>query len=186
MQDKDNLEKFIENNREAFDLKEPKTDVWTNIETKLRPERSTTLWYWKAAVILLIGAVAFLLTDKYMPLSQDEASFDESEILASNNLEKFEDLEVFYTSIISKKKNKVSEELETGKTFNFLEADLQELDVIYNDLKEVFLESQQSEEVLDRLLHLLRQKIHLLNSQLDILERNKLPEDMKERIDISM
>ncbi len=186
MQDKDNLERFIENNRGAFDLKEPKSDVWTNIEAKLRPERSTALWYWKAAVILLVGAVAFLLTDKYLPLSQSETSFDESEILASNNLEKFEDLEVFYTSIISKKKSKVSEELETGKVFNFLEADLQELDVIYNDLKEVFLESQQSEEVLDRLLHLLRQKIHLLNSQLDILERDKLPEDMKKELDISM
>lgn len=186
MQDKDNLERFIENNRGAFDLKEPKTEVWNNIESKLRPDRTVTVWYWKAAVILLIGAVAFLLTDKYLPLTQSEGAFDESEVLASNNLEKFEDLEVFYTSIISKKRSKVSEELETGKMFNFLEADLHELDVIYKDLKEVFLESQQSEEVLDRLLHLLRQKIHLLNSQLDILERNKLPENMKGEIDISM
>ncbi|MBO3698330.1 hypothetical protein [Roseivirga sp. E12] len=185
MQDKDNLERFIENNKSSFDLKEPKAEVWSNIETELRP-KSVTLWYWKAAVILLIGAVAFLLTDKFLPQSPDVTSFDDVEVLASSNLEKFEELEFFYTSIISKKRDKVTEELETGSMFNFLDADLEELDVIYKDLKDVFLESQQSDEVLDRLIHLLRQKIHILNSQLDILERDKLPDDMKEDIDVSM
>lgn len=186
MQDKDNLERFIEENRTGFDLKEPSQQVWTNIESKLRPSQKTTLWYWKAAVFLLIGAVGFLLTDKFLPESETVISIEEQEILATSNLEKFEDLEVFYSSIISKKREKVSEELEAGDMINYLEADIKEVDVIYKDLKEVFLESQQSEEVLDRLLHLLRQKIHLLNSQLDILEKNKLPQEMKGETDISM
>lgn len=186
MQDKDNLERFIEENREGFDLKEPKQEVWTNIESNLQPERTNTLWYWKAAVFLLIGAVGFLLTDKFLPESETIISIEQQQSLATSNLEKFEELEVFYSSIISKKREKVSEELEAGDMFNYLEGDIQELDLIYTDLKDVFLESQQSEEVLDRLVHLLRQKIHLLNSQLDILERDKLPQEMKEATGISM
>lgn len=186
MQDKDNLERFIEDNRTSFDLKEPRQEVWTSIQDELSPQKTTTLWYWKAAVFLLVGAVAFLLTDKFTPESEVVMTIEQQEAQVTSNLEKFEDLEVFYTSIISKKKEKVSEELEAGDMFNYLEVDIKELDVIYNDLKGVFLESQQSEELLDRLVHLLRQKIHLLNSQLDILERDKLPEEMREELDISM
>ncbi|GEM_PF-795546 len=186
MQDKDKLARFIEENRQEFDLKEPKRQVWKGIESKLKPVQATTLWYWKAAVFLLIGAVGFLLTDKFLPESETIISIEQQEALATSNLEKFEELEVFYSSIISKKRAKVSEELGTGDMFNYLEGDIQELDVIYKDLKGVFLESQQSEEVLDRLVHVLRQKIHLLNSQLDILERDKLPEEMRKSIDISI
>lgn len=186
MQDKDNLERFIQENREGFDLKEPRQQVWAKVERGLRPSQTTTLWYWKAAVFLLIGAVGFLLTDKFLPESETVISIEQQESLAMSNLEKFEDLEFFYSSIISKKREKVSEELEAGDMINYLEGDIKELDVIYKDLKDVFLESQQSEEVLDRLVHLLRQKIHLLNSQLDILERDKLPQEMKDGTDISM
>ncbi len=186
MQDKDKLEYFIKQNKEGFDVNEPRKEVWTGIESKLRAEQPNRLWYWKAAVFLLIGAVGFLLVDKFSPKSETIDSMEQLEALATTNLEKFEELEVFYSSIISKKREKVSEELESGDVFNYLEADMKELDVIYKDLKGVFLRSQQSEEVLDRLVHLLRRKIHLLNSQLDILERDKLPEAMRKDTSVSM
>ncbi len=186
MQDKDKLEYFIKENREGFDVSEPRKEVWTGIESKLSGEESNRLWYWKAAVFLLIGAVGFLLADKFLPKSETIDSMEQLDALAASNLEKFEELEVFYSSIISKKRDKVSEELESGDMFNYLEADIKELDVIYKDLKGVFIQSQQSEEVLDRLVHLLRRKIHLLNSQLDLLERDKLPEAMRKDVSVSM
>ena len=100
MQDKDKLARFIQENRQEFDLKEPKRQVWKGIESKLKPVQATTLWYWKAAVFLLIGAVGFLLTDKFLPESETIISIEQQEALATSNLEKFEELEVFYSSII--------------------------------------------------------------------------------------
>lgn len=185
MQGKDSLEKFIHENRAAFDNKEPSTHVWNKIDASLKPKQSNQLWYWKAAVILLIGAVTFLLIDRPAN-SLDNLTIDEHQALEASNLEKFEELEQFYTSIISNKSNKLLVELEDGDGFDYLGTDIKDLDVIYDDLKEVFLESQQSEEILDRLIHILRQKIHMLNSQLDILEQERLPEEMKSELGLSM
>lgn len=184
-QDKDNLEEFVQKNREAFDTKEPDPKVWSHIESRLEPKESVSrLWYWKAAVFLLIGAVGFLLVDKYSP--RTESSIDGQQVLQVSNLEEFEELEVFYTSIISRKSDKLTEELSESSIFNYLEADLEELDLVYGDLKAVFLESQQSDEIMDRLIHILRQKIHLLNSQIDILEKDKFPKDIREGLDLSI
>ncbi len=184
-QDKDNLEQFIVENRAAFDGKEPNERVWSNIESKLESKAQPTLWYWKAAVFLLIGAVGFLLANKYSTKKNQVAGVEE--LAQESNLEKFEELEMFYASIISNKSEKLSQELsESDDIFNYLEADIEELDVIYKDLKEVFIESQQSDEILDRLIHLLRQKIHMLNSQLDILDRDRLPYDMKQDLNRSI
>lgn len=185
MQGKDNLEKFIHENRVAFDDKEPRAHVWNKIDSAIESKPSNQLWYWKAAVILLIGAVAFLIIDRPAD-GLDNLTIDEHQALEASNLEKFQELEMFYTSIISNKNDKLLVELEDGGNFDYLGTDIEDLDIIYDDLKEVFLESQQSDEVLDRLIHILRQKIHVLNSQLDILEQERLPEEMKSELGLSM
>ncbi|OEK05175.1 hypothetical protein [Roseivirga misakiensis] len=185
MQGKDNLENFIRNNRAEFDDKSPSDNVWNAIERDLEPKTTNQLWYWKAAVFLLVGAVTFLLIDRP---NQDQVSpnIDEQQaLLETANLEKFEELETFYSSIISNKISKL-EGVEEDAQFDYLEAEIKNLDVLYSDLKNVFLESQQSEEVLDRLIHILRQKIHLINSELDILESDRLPEEMRKEVGLSM
>jgi len=179
MQGKDNLEKFVAENREAFDDRMPGEELWSSIDKDLRTQVvAKTAWYWKAAVVVLLGAVSFLLFDKYSVENQTLAELESAEV---SNIDKFEDLESFYTSIISQKQVKLNEELENNdEVYNYVEADLEELNELYSDLKELFLESQPSDELLDRLLHLLRQKIHLINSQLDIIGTEKVPESMKE------
>ena len=187
MQGKDNLEQFIREHRSSFDTKDPSSKVWDSIGQELARGDSprNTLWYWKAAVFLLIGAVGFLLVDKFAGTAIP--SIDESTLASEvSNLEKFQELEIFYTSIITEKSGKLNEELQDDEHFNHLEVDMKVLDELYADLKEVFLQSQQSEEVLNRLIHVLRQKIHLLNSQLDILEDEMLPEEMRAEPGISM
>ncbi len=174
MQGKDNLEKFVAENREALDDRMPNRDVWSAIDQDLRTEiKFQTAWYWKVAVVVLLGAVSFLLFDKYSVQTQTLADIESLEV---SNVDKFEDLESFYTSIISQKETKLNEELAQNREYyNYIETDLEELNELYTDLKELFLESQPSDELLDRLLHLLRQKIHLINSQLDIIGTEKVP-----------
>lgn len=182
MQGKDKLEKFILKNKEAFDTAEPNTDNWDKIEARLGLNRTRTknyvAWYWKAAVFLLLGAVGFLLVDRYnvQPANDLEVS----------NIEKFKELETFYTSLINHKKEKLESELSAEEASIYLQVEMQELEEIYEDLKELFLESQPSEQVMERLVHLLRQKLKVMDSRLEIMERDKLPEEMQEASDVSL
>lgn len=176
MQGKDQLEKFIQENRESFDSAEPRKGIWNEIERELdfgspQLKKSYVGWYWKAAVFLLLGAVGYLLVDRYevKPTNEMEAT----------TVEKFQELETFYTALIANKKERLDSEMSPEEASLYLKVEMQELDEIYSDLKELFLESQPSEQVMERLVHLLRQKLKVMDSQLEIIEREKLPEGMK-------
>lgn len=174
MQDKDQLEEFIKEHKASFDTIEAPKGVWDKIESDLdksfEPSKPV-LWYWKAAVIVLLGAVIFLVADKYVPNGASQEQLSE--------VSEFEELETFYTSIINKKESKLKEELKGEEAINYLEIDIEELDLLYQDLRKVYLEEQTTPEVYDRLMHLLRQRLHLINSQLDIIAQEKMPEDLK-------
>lgn len=179
MQGKELLENFIQENKEAFDVAEPNEKVWESIESKLDFEvpsakKSVVGWYWKAAVFLLLGAVGFLLVDRY----QIEPAND----LEASTVEKFQELETFYTSLIANKKERLESEMSAEEASLYLQVEMEELDEIYTDLRELFLESQPSEQVMERLIHLLRQKLRVMDGQLDIIEREKLPDEMKEEL----
>jgi len=177
MQDKDQLEAFIKDNRSAFDAKEVPKGLWSRIEGELeqtKTEKMPVLWYWKAAVVVLLAAVTFLIADNYLPSAVQHTTTAE--------LSEFEELETFYTSIINKKQIKLDRALEGEEAINFLSSDIEELELLYNDLRKVYLEEQSSPEVYDRLMHLLRRRIHMINAQLDIIAQEKIPEELDVKI----
>ena len=177
MQDKDQLEEFIRDNRGSFDSKEVPSGVWNRITRDLdqpQVQKNPVLWYWKAAVVVLLAAVTFLVADNYWPSS--------AESVATTELSEFEELEMFYTSIINKKQVKLDRALEGEEAINFLSSDIEELELLYNDLRKVYLEEQSSPEVYDRLMHLLRRRIHMINAQLDIIAQEKFPEELDVKI----
>jgi len=168
MSDKDKLEQFIVENRTSFDTKEVPEGIWNRIEDDMTQSRQKTipvLWYWKAAVVVLLAAVTFLVADNYLPTEAEPLS----------EVTEFQELETFYTSIINKKETKLQEALEGEDAINFLESDIEELEILYYDLRKVYLEEQSTPEVYSRLMHLLRQRIHLINAQLDIIAKSKVP-----------
>lgn len=170
----DRLEEFVKANRAAFDDAEPRPELWKSIERSLEDEDDekvkplqSRLWMWKVAVAVLLVAVTYLAVDRFVPRSEMPETV--------STLEEFKDLEAFYTSIIDEKHSKLTNEMEGEEFFNYLEADIEELDAIYVELRETYTTGVESQEVLDRLVHLLRQRLHLINSQLDILEDAKNP-----------
>lgn len=169
----DRLEEFVKEHRNEFDAIEPREELWQRIATDLEGEDkkvkllSRGLWWWKVAVAVLLVAVTYLAVDKFVP--------NEEEIKSMATLEEFEEFESFYTSIITEKNSKLSLELEGEEFFNYLEGDIEEIDAIYTELRATFKNDQGGEQVLSTLVHLLRQKLHLINSQLDILEEAKNP-----------
>jgi len=164
----DNLEELIRENRGQFDDAEPRHSVWEKIDIELSDQKikglQPTMWYWKVAVVVLVIAVSYLLVDRY--------TFKEQEIAAVTTIEEFVELEIFYSSLISKKELRVVNATSKDDFFTFLEADIEEIDAIYSELKKTFEEDQETPAVLDALVHLLRQKLHLISAQLEVINES--------------
>lgn len=165
----DRLEDFIKNNRDQFDDSEAPKGVWDRIDSELQKEDEkvktlpATSWYWKAAVVILLGAVTFLMADRFRV--QDQLNME-----VSSHAD-FKDLEAFYTSLISEKEMRISDQIGEEEYFSYLQNDIEELDAIYKELKQTFDQYQETPEMVNRLAHLLRQKLHLIDSQLEILDQ---------------
>jgi hypothetical protein len=176
MQDRDELEQFISDHKSQFDVLEPPREGWEAISKELEADQlggqDRRGVYWKVAALLMIGFLTFLMTDKFKPVVVEGEEL-------SASIEEFEELETFYTSIISKKEIKLEAELESNIAINYLQVDIEELEFLYNDLRSLYVQKQSTPEVRDRLVHLLRQRLHLINSQLDILQEDKVSNNIR-------
>lgn len=156
----DQLEKFIRNNREAFDDKSPSKKVWQNIETSLSP-KSYTIW-WKVAAVFFFVTSAFLTYKNYA-----EPDISTNELVA---------LESFYFTQIDYKYALINEHI-SHKSQAGLEQELQKLDAMYKVLKEEW-QKKPSKEVLEALTLNLLVRLDILNRQLEMLDQ---PENNSER-----
>ena len=168
----DNLEKYIRKNRESFDDKVPRSDVWHKINDKLDDATTSHIhintYLWRAAAIVLFVAVVWLLIDKNNgdQKSQIAQIYDEQQIA-------FKDVETFYMQEIEEKQRLivqfVSNNLEVDKD---LLGEIDHLDSTYQALK-LKAEKDYSEKILDAMVINLQMRIDILNQQLDVLEKIK-------------
>ncbi len=167
----DKLEDFIRSNRNAFDDKEPPEKVWKAVEGDLfaAPARP---WYdslllWRVAAVVLLGACI------YLAVPRSTASPDSSKVAVNE----FNDVEAFYTTQISQKVALI-EEFSGGTSHNEFAGDFQQLEAMYNVLKEEW-KARPSRKVKDALVLNLLVRINLLNQQLQRLE-DQLKDDAEE------
>src|SRR5215831_2249504 len=95
---KDSLEKFVQQNREAFDDQMPPDNAWNQIEKALPKASRQIFWnsvsLWRAAAIIFFGLSAYLLISKnYSRPNKQEVA----------EIQGFNDLETYYSSQISEK-----------------------------------------------------------------------------------
>ena len=158
---KDNLEKFITDNREAFDQDIPNPEIWERIDQQIAsPPKNRRLMMWKtigvaASVAILIGFGA-LLGANYSASSNITAT---DELSLSPELEEMEN---YYQEQIEKKKARlVSLEYEGSVT-----EDLQQLDTFFKELKKELKVSPKGAE--ERIIEAM---INNYQIRIDILER---------------
>lgn len=166
----DALEKYIKNNREQFDDKEPDHQLWSQIDKKLNSNKKRTINYtslWKAAAVIFMIISAALLIDR-----QYNSNIKEN--VADQINPEFSAIENYYVSLIETKKNELvqfdfpgNKELEN----EFL-SDLSKLDSAYKALKSE-LNEKSSEKILDAMILNLQTRIDILNQQLEVLNNIK-------------
>lgn len=160
----DRLETFVKVNRQEFDKETPNGHVWKGIDEKIldikKPLYKQEVWFWRAASVILLIVSLFLYRNN------ETAAVNQQ--IANNNNHEFDQVEGYYVSKISEKRNQI-EAFQKEDVDQSYEVDLQRLDAMYEVLKEE-LDKNPSKEVKDALTLNLLIRIDLLNNQLQTIE----------------
>jgi hypothetical protein len=173
---KDHLEDFINQNRNAFDDKEPSDKVWKEVEASLPVKKKSV---WNSVIMWRAAAVLFMVTSVILFLKGNFAGRHRDIAINSNDvaLKEFKDVEDFYVAQISEKVELI-DEFKNNEGLNGFTHDFQQLEAMYMVLKEE-MKNHPSQKVKDALVLNLLVRIDLLNQQLNHLEKEYSPGSRK-------
>lgn len=187
---KDNLERFVRDNREAFDDKEPTHDLWLKIEAGLDkqvPDRSKPFgevyinrwraggqqigwpnltWRVAACVAVLLLAGCFLYVNHQYGVSQQPMLVAASPGYARELVQ--------YTRLIDDKRLEMRQMTENNpELYQEFSADLDRLEKSYRSLKADFPKNPNQEVLIQAMIQNLQLQINLLNEQFRVIKRIK-------------
>lgn len=165
---KDDLEKFIEKNRQEFDELSPVPDDWSAVSEAIQSNKghASHLIFWKvAAAVLLILCVGLVL---------DRQVFKDSETVELAYNQELKEVETYYMQLIQTKRQMLEQdsslvEFEHAELFE----ELDQLDLMYGQLKQDLLKHQDDDRLIGAMVENLRMRVKILNKQLEIIERLK-------------
>ena len=162
----DRLEEFVKNNREAFDQFEPSEKVWKNIsgatrETKM--VRLTMRFMRVAAVLAIIVATTVLLSKTgILPSGKQAANTGDPE------LRELMEAEAFYAHQVNGKLKEIQKCYYTFPELkDEIEADLNELEMMYNELKVDLKENIANKAVIEAMIENNRNRLKLVDEVLE-------------------
>lgn len=173
---KDKLEKFIQENREAFDIHEPRPEIWDKIEKNIRPKKSINwrLVIGRAAAVILIFAASYMvhnIIDNRKGEIAHSRTRKEKELV----IPELREAEVYYSNLIDEKLQEIkpmfSEDPMLEKEISY---DLNQLDSIYEDLKKDLSDNIANQEVIEAMIQNYRLRLSILE---DVLSQLKPEED---------
>ncbi|MFZ2906486.1 MAG: hypothetical protein WAZ98_09815 [Cyclobacteriaceae bacterium] len=168
------LEKFVHQNRSAFDDKEPSRKVWSSIHRNLFG--TVAVWnsvvVWRVAAALLLGLCIYLAIPRVFEQRDKTLALHE-----------FHDVERFYISQISDKIDQIKQSKGDETGLNGFTHDFQQLEAMYQVLKEE-MKVRPNQKVKDALVLNLLVQIDLLNQQLHQIET--VEKQAKEEVEIAI
>lgn len=163
---KDSLKKFVDENRSAFDHREPSENLWDRINSNL-PGKQISLWnntmIWRVAAMLFLGLSIYLFSiQNVVKTSSRESAKLQGE---------FSDLESFYSEQIQEKVELISHIQNFNDPEKFTQ-DLEKLEAMYLVLKEQ-MKINPTEKVKDALILNFLVRMDLLNQQIKNIEDSR-------------
>jgi hypothetical protein len=190
---KDSLEKFVSENREDFDVFEPRPELWQSICPQVPPKAkkeakvisinfgervsfSADMLFMRvaASIILLLGCglTLFLVKQSAPEAAYTLAATEQGQLrkIAPELVE----VEAYYTSQINEKKDQL-----TAYDLKVLGLDEQQdidrelarLDSSYTQLKKQLYTTPNTDKVMGAMIQNLQLRIEVLNRQLEVLQR---------------
>lgn len=176
-----NLERFVRDNRFAFDTDKPSEKSWQAIEKELenlspqKKVRSLKFFLMAAAAVLLIVGTTytwFLFTSK---TEYQEASVpvNGNGYIAALDPSYAAELNKFTALIDEKQSELKSLQTDNPTLYQKFNSDIQKLDSTYGLLKNQLPVNPNKEELLQAMIWNLQLQIELLNQQLNIIQKIK-------------
>jgi hypothetical protein len=164
----DNLEKFIRNNREEFDDRQPPKDLWKAIDQHLEQKEKKTsriipIWRYAraaAAAVLLIGTGVFI--GRNMDNQTSET------VTMEEVFPEFFEAEQYY----QKEVNSKVAQLASYNHDSSIDDDMKQLDKIYDELKNELSEApkDQQERIINAMIANYRTKLSILERVLERIQ----------------
>jgi hypothetical protein len=192
-----NLERFVRDNREAFDNMEPSTALWDKIGEAIGEEKKSTTrvvrmsWArWAVAATLflaLAGTISYQLFWKQqaadLPIAQHTdtpgagaAATNVVDPLVNQIDPQYAKLVSQFTEVIESKQNELKQiEKDDPELYNKFAGDIQKLDSSYHLLRSTLNANPNTEQLLQAMISNLQMQIELLNQQLTIIQKVKQP-----------
>jgi hypothetical protein len=184
------LEKFMRDNREAFDSEEPRPQVWASLEKQLAPpDKKGKVIAMKflrigvaAAVLVLAGIGVFYLATGTESVDPPVVATTPSELTPSVTEDKMlEEInptyakEVYhFTQLIELKQTELKQiEKDNPELYKQFIGDINKLDSSYYALKNELPANPNREQLLEAMIQNLRLQTDLLNQQLNIIKQIK-------------
>ena len=161
----DNLERFVHENREAFDDRTPSQDVWAGIEASIGQNQARRIALWPVLRAVAAG-LALLLTGagigSYFTLTQQNSVAEISP--------EYTEMEQYYQQEISNKYR----QLAAYDKEEMVKTDLQQLDQVMQELKDELAVAPRGkeEQIVENLIIGYQTKIQILERVLDRIQTN--------------
>jgi hypothetical protein len=192
-----NLERFVRDNREAFDNMEPSAALWDKIGEAIGEGKKNTTrvvrvsWArWAVAATLflaLAGTISYQLFWKQQSTDiqiAQQTDTPESQTTAPNVVDplvnqidpQYAKLVSQFTEVIESKQNELKKiEKDDPELYNKFAGDIQKLDSSYHLLRSTLNANPNTEQLLQAMISNLQMQIELLNQQLTIIQKVKQP-----------
>ena len=166
----DKLEKFVKQQREAFDLHEPDPSIWLKINPANAPvrERKPMRWLRVAATIAVIfgGFTAGMYF-----LTQNNAN---EKLYKSEMYREIQETEVYYNQLVSQRFIELQPFLaDQPGAMDLLSSDMEELDEAYSELKNDLKDNVSNPDVIEAMILNYRIKLEILEDLLNQLKEKE-------------
>jgi hypothetical protein len=167
----DRLEEFVKQHREQFDLHEPDPSIWLKINPAgipLKRERGSLRWLRVAASLAII--FAGFAAGIYF-LSGGNA---EQDLYSSELYQEIRETENYYNHMVSERYRELETYLVSDPAaMEMLDADMEELDQVYEELKEDLKDNASNPEVIEAMILNYRVKLEILEDLLNQLKQKE-------------
>jgi len=167
----DRLEDFVKQHREQFDLHEPDPSIWLKINPANAPvvrERKPMRWLRVAAAVAMIFAGS---TAGIYFLTGNQAETDQ---YSSELYREIRETEDYYSHMVSQRYDELKPFLVSDPAAKeMLTADMEELDEVYNELKEDLKDNASNPEVIEAMILNYRVKLEILEDLLNQLKEKE-------------
>lgn len=197
---KDRLKEFVNENREEFDVFEPRPELWQEICTELKTQQpqeekprkeakvisinfgerlnfTADFMFMRVAatiVLLLACGLTLWMVKQNSPATGNNTLAAASEASVYQAVPELAEVEVYYTSQINSKREQLSEyDLKVLGLDEAREIDreLARLDSTYTRLKEQLKTTPNTDQVMSAMIQNLQIRIEVLNRQLEVLQK---------------